>query len=185
MTEKQKMIAGEPYNANDAELKTLRREVRLKLAAYNLSAGYDTDFLSGKLSEILGEAGKGSWIEPPFYCDYGFNIKVGKDFYMNFDCTILDVAPVTIGDNVMCGPKVQLLAATHSLDAQKRNFSGTELGKPVFIGNRVWLGAGVIICPGVTIGDEAVIGAGSVVTRDIPAGVFAAGNPCRVIKIIK
>jgi maltose O-acetyltransferase len=184
MTEKQKMIVGEPYNANDAELKTLRREVRLKLAAYNLTTEYDGDFLSGKLSKILGETGKGSWIEPPFYCDYGFNIKVGKDFYMNFDCVILDVAPVTIGDNVMCGPKVQILAATHRMDAQERNFSGTELGKPITIGSRVWIGAGVIICPGVTIGDEAVIGAGSVVTRDIPASVFAAGNPCKVIKTI-
>ncbi len=103
---------------------------------------------------------------------------------MNFDCVILDVAPVIIGNNVMCGPKVQLLTATHSLDAKERNFSGTELGLPITIGNRVWLGAGVIVCPGVCIGDEAVIGTGSVVTRDIPPGVFAAGNPCRVIKTI-
>ena len=184
MTEKEKMISSLPYRANDPELVTLRREVRLKLAAYNHDTLYDADNLTGMLRGILGEAGKGSWIEPPFYCDYGFNIKVGKDFYMNFDCVILDVARVTIGDNVMCGPKVQLLSATHSLDPEERNFSGTELGKPIIIGNRVWIGAGVIVCPGVTIGDEAVIGAGSVVTRDVPPRVFAAGNPCKIIKAI-
>jgi maltose O-acetyltransferase len=183
MTEKEKMVSALPYSANDLELVSLRRDVRIKLSAYN-NAAYGANDISTKLTGILGTAGKGSWIEPPFYCDYGFNIKVGKDFYMNFDCVILDVAPVTIGDNVMCGPKVQLLAATHSLDPQERNFSGTELGKPIVIGNRVWIGAGVIVCPGVTIGDEAVIGAGSVVTRDVPPRVFAAGNPCKVIKVI-
>ena len=184
MTEKEKMISSLPYNANDPELVALRRDVRIKLADYNLAKGYDAAELNKTLKTILGEAGANSWIEPPFYCDYGFNIKAGKDFYMNFDCVILDVAEVIIGDNVMCGPKVQLLTATHSLNAEERNFSGTELGKPITIGNRVWIGAGVIVCPGVTIGDEAVIGAGSVVTRDVPAKVFAAGNPCRVIKDI-
>ena len=185
MTEKEKMISGLPYRAGDKELISLRAAVRKKLGPYNQTGVHEAGVQSGMLKEILGSMGDGSWIEPPFYCDYGFNIKVGKEFYMNFDCVILDVAPVTIGDNVMCGPKVQLLAATHSLDAEERNFSGTELGKPITIGNRVWIGAGVIICPGVTIGDEAVIGAGSVVTRDIPARVFAAGNPCKVIKEIK
>jgi maltose O-acetyltransferase len=185
MTEKEKMVTALPYRANDPELVKLRREVRLKLAAYNTHLEYDASDLSGMLKGILGTMGTGSWIEPPFYCDYGFNITTGKDFYMNFDCVILDVAPVTIGDNVMCGPKVQLLTATHSVNAEERNFSGTELGKPIVIGNRVWIGAGVIVCPGVTIGDEAVIGAGSVVTRDIPPGVFAAGNPCKVIKVIE
>lgn len=184
MTEKEKMIAGEPYCANDPELVTLRREVRLKLAAYNQHALYEAANIAEMLNSILGKAGQGTWIEPPFYCDYGFNITVGKDFYMNFDCVALDVAPITIGDNVMCGPKVQLLSATHSLDSKERNFSGTELGRSIIIGNRVWIGAGVIVCPGVTIGDDAVIGAGSVITRDVPAGVFAAGNPCRVIKTI-
>jgi maltose O-acetyltransferase len=185
MTEKEKMIAGAPYRAGDPELVRLRREVRLKLAAYNNQTLYEAPVITEKLKEILGEMGEGSWIEPPFYCDYGFNIRVGKDFYMNFDCVILDVAPVIVGDNVMCGPKVQLLTATHSLDPGERNFSGTELGKPITIGNRVWIGAGVIVCPGIAIGDEAVIGAGSVVTRDIPPRVFAAGNPCRVIKSIE
>jgi maltose O-acetyltransferase len=183
MTEKEKMISALPYRANDPELIKLRREVRGKLKTYN-QAAYDEPLLNETLKGILGGMGSNSWIEPPFYCDYGFNITVGKDFYMNFDCVILDVAPITIGDNVMCGPKVQLLAATHSLDPEERNFSGTELGKPITIGNRVWIGAGVTVCPGVTIGDEAVIGAGSVVTRDVPARVFAAGNPCKVIKAI-
>jgi len=184
MTEKEKMIAALPYRANDPELIQLRREVRLKLAAYNLSTLYDTNVIAGQLLNILGKAGNNAFIEPPFYCDYGFNITVGNDFYMNFDCVVLDVAPVTIGNNVMCGPKVQLLTATHSLEPDERNFSGTELGKAIVIGDRVWIGAGVIVCPGVTIGEEAVIGAGSVVTRDIPPRVFAAENPCKVIKDI-
>ncbi|WP_050982131.1 sugar O-acetyltransferase [Mucilaginibacter paludis] len=184
MTEKEKMVAGLPYRANDAELIELRTQVRKILGPYNQVGMHETEAQTAMLGQILGKKGEGSWIEPPFYCDYGFNISVGKDFYMNFDGVILDVAAVTIGDNVMCGPKVQILAATHSIDPTERNFSGTELGKPVTIGHRVWLGAGVIICPGVTIGDEAVIGAGSVVTRDIPSRVFAAGNPCRVIKVI-
>jgi maltose O-acetyltransferase len=184
MTEKEKMISGLPYRANDPELINDRKAVRKILAAYNQVGMHEAGVQTGLLKQLLGKMGEGSWIEPPFYCDYGYNIAAGKDFYMNFDCVILDVAPVTIGDNVMCGPKVQLLTATHSLNAQERNFSGTELGKPITIGNRVWLGAGVIVCPGVNIGDEAVIGAGSVVTRDIPPGVFAAGNPCKVIKAI-
>jgi maltose O-acetyltransferase len=184
MTEKDKMIAGLPFRANDSELIKQRIAVRKLLGAYNKVGVHDFAYQVELLKQILGKAGDGSWIEPPFYCDYGYNVQVGKDFYMNFDCIILDVAPVIIGDNVMCGPKVQLLTATHSLDAYERNFSGTELGKPINIGDRVWLGGGVIVCPGVNIGSEAVVGAGSVVTRDIPPGVFAAGNPCKVIKTI-
>jgi len=185
LTEKDKMISGEPYRANDPELVGLRADVRKRLGNYNHVGVHENHIQYSLLKQILGECGENSWIEPPFHCDYGFNIVMGKDSYMNFDCVILDVAPVIIGDNVMCGPKVQLLTATHVLDPQERNFSGTELGKPITIGNRVWLGAGVIVCPGVTIGDEAVIGAGSVVTRDVPSRVFAAGNPCRVIKAIE
>lgn len=184
VTEKDKMISGEPYNPTDLELVKLRADVRKKLGVYNQIGVHGNDVKYTLLNQILGGCGQNSWIEPPFYCDYGFNIVIGKDSFMNFDCVILDVALVTIGDNVMIGPKVQLLAATHALDPTERNFSGTELGKPVTIGNRAWLGAGVIVCPGVNIGDDAVIGAGSVVTRDIPARVFAAGNPCKVIKAI-
>jgi maltose O-acetyltransferase len=184
MTEKEKMINGLPYRANDAELVKLRADVRKVLGPFNQVGMHEPEHQLGMLKQIVGSMGDESWIEPPFYCDYGFNIHVGKAFYMNFDGVILDVAPVTIGDNVMCATKVQILTATHALDPDERNFSGTELGKPVKIGSRVWLGGGVIVCPGVTIGDDAVIGAGSVVTRDIPARVFAAGNPCRVIKEI-
>jgi len=184
MTEKDKMISGLPYRTNDPELIDQRTAIRKLLGTYNQVGVHEGHEQVEILKLMLGKVGKGSWIESPFYCDYGYNISAGKDFYMNFDCVILDVAPVTIGDNVMCGPKVQLLTATHSLDAKERNFSGTELGKPISIGNRVWIGAGVIVCPGVTIGDEAVIGAGSVVTKDVPPGVFAAGNPCKVIKSI-
>ena len=184
MTEREKMINALPYKANDSELVKLRSSVRKILGPFNQVGVNELEEQVAMLKQLLGSAGEGSWIEPPFYCDYGFNITVGKDFYMNFDGVILDVAPVTIGDNVMCATKVQILTATHSVDPDERNFSGTELGKPVVIGDRVWLGAGVIVCPGVTIGDEAVIGAGSVVTRDIPSRVFAAGNPCRVIREI-
>lgn len=176
------MIAGLPYRPGDEELISLRARVRKLLGSYNQVGVHESTTQIDMLNQILGDCGNNSWIEPPFYCDYGFNITIGKNFYMNFDCVILDVAPVIIGDDVMCGPKVQLLAATHSLDARERIWSGTELGKPVHIGHRVWLGAGVIVCPGVTIGNEAVIGAGSVVTRNIPEKVFAAGNPCKVIR---
>jgi maltose O-acetyltransferase len=184
MTEKEKMVGGLPYRANDPDLIEDRAAIRRLLYQYNAAGPQDPAYRQQLLKQMLGLAGEGAWLEPPFYCDYGYNIFVGKDFYMNFDCVILDVSTVTIGDNVMCGPKVQILTATHSLDAQERNFSGTELGKSITIGNRVWIGAGAIICPGVTIGDEAVIGAGSVVTRDVPARVFAGGNPCKVIKSI-
>jgi maltose O-acetyltransferase len=123
------------------------------------------------------------WLQPPFFCDYGSNIHLGKKVFFNFNCVVLDVCEVRIGDRTMFGPAVQVYAATHPLDAAERS-SGRELGKPVVIGADVWVGGGAVICPGVTIGDRAVIGAGAVVTRDVPAGVFAAGNPCRVIKTI-
>jgi len=173
-----------PYRANDCELVKLRAAVRKLLGIYNQTGLHEPLYLTELLKTILGKMGESCWIEPPFYCDYGFNITTGKDFYMNFDCVILDVAPVMIGDYVMCGPKVQILTATHSTGAEERNFSGTELAMPVTIGDQVWLGAGVIVCPGVTIGDRAVIGAGSVVTRDIQPGMFAAGNPCRIRKAV-
>ena len=184
MTEKEKMIQGLPYNAGDEELEQLRFKIRKHLGVYNQLGQHDYSIRFEQLKTMLGQIGSKSVIEPPFYCDYGFNINIGHSFYMNFDCVILDVSPVIIGNNVMCGPKVQILTATHSINSQERNFSGTELGKSVKIGDRAWLGAGAIICPGITIGEDSVIGAGSVVTRDIPNGVLAAGNPCRVIKNI-
>lgn len=181
LTEREKMIAGELYMANDPELVELRRQARRLLRLYNQATEDETDERVALLKQLLGTAGEQVWLEPPFYCDYGFNIHAGNGFYMNFDCVILDVAPVHIGQNVMCGPKVQILTATHPLTAAER-IAGPEFAKPIRIGDNVWIGAGAIICPGVTIGDNTTIGAGSVVTKDLPPNVLAGGNPCRVIR---
>lgn len=180
-TEREKMVTGELYIASDPELVELRRRARALLRAYNQSTEEEQDLRLGLLHRLLGTAGDGVVIEPPFYCDYGLNIHVGANFYMNFDCVILDCAPVFIGDNVMCGPKVQIYTATHPLQAAER-IAGPELAKPIRIGSNVWLGGGAIICPGVTIGDNTTIAAGSVVTKDVPANVLAGGNPCRVLR---
>jgi len=180
-TEKEKMLAGELYNASDPTLATERCRARaLCQALGNLSPWAPGAERSDLLSRLFG-APTNATVTPPFFCDYGTNTELGDKVYFNFNCVILDVARVTIGDNVMFGPAVQIYTATHPMDAEERR-SGLEFAKPVRIGNDVWLGGGVIVCPGVTIGDAAVIGAGSVVVRDIPAGVFAAGNPCRVIR---
>lgn len=175
------MIAGELYRPEDPELTELRRRARRLIR--RLNEAEDDGERVVLLRRLLGAAGDRVWIEPPFYCDYGFNIRAGDGFYMNFDCVILDVAPVTIGDNVMCGPKVQIYTATHPLVASER-VAGAEFARPVRIGNNVWIGGGAIICPGVTVGDNTTIAAGSVVTRDLPPGVLAGGNPCRVIREI-
>jgi maltose O-acetyltransferase len=180
-TEKQKMLDGEFYNALDKELARERTKARLLTKKLNDSADDELEERKQILRELLPYAGTDLWVEPPFYCDYGSNIKMGQRVFFNFNCVILDVAPVTIGNRTLFGPNVQIYAATHPLDYKQRA-SGFEFGKPVMIGNDVWVGGSVIICPGVRIGDRSVIGAGSVVTRDIPADVFAAGNPCRVIK---
>lgn len=181
LSERQKMIAGELYNANDPELVELRKRARRLLRTYNQATEEETAERVALLKELCGTTGEHIWMEPPFYCDYGFNIHAGNGFYMNFDCVILDVAPVHIGENVMCGPKVQIYTATHPLNAAER-ILGPEFAKPIRIGNNVWIGGGAIICPGVTIGDNTTIAAGSVVTKDVPANVLAGGNPCRVIK---
>jgi maltose O-acetyltransferase len=173
------MVAGELYAPQDPELVRLRAEARRILRLYNASAeGSERNAL---LEELLGYRPEGLWIEPPFYCDYGRNIELGRNVYLNFDCVVLDVAPVTIGDHVMLGPAVQIYTATHPMDPAERK-SGRELAKPVRIGSDVWVGGGAVINPGVTIGEGAVIGSGSVVTRDVPGRVVAAGNPCRVIR---
>lgn len=130
---------------------------------------------------MFGAIGENVWIEPPFFCDYGQNIRVGANVFFNFNCVVLDVAPVEIGDNVLFGPNVQIYTATHPIDAATRR-SGLEFGKPIRIGSDVWVGGSAIFNPGVTVGSRTVIGAGSVVTRDLPDDVFAAGNPCRVIR---
>ena len=149
----------------------------------NASVADDPEELAAILAELLGQA-TDAFITPPFYCDYGTNIRLGKKVYFNFNCVVLDVLPVTIGDRTLIGPAVQIYTATHPLDADERR-SGLEGGAAVTIGDDVWIGGGAIICPGVTIGDRSVIGAGSVVTRSIPADVVAAGNPCRVIRTLK
>lgn len=180
-TEKEKMLAGELYNASDPGLVSERlraRELCHKLNA--LSPRAPESERAGLLVQLLGAA-TNAYVTPPFYCDYGRNIELGSNVYLNFNCVILDVARVTVGNNVLFGPAVQVYTASHPMNAEERR-SGLEYGKPVTIGNDVWLGGGVILCPGVTIGERTVIGAGSVAVRDIPAGVFAAGNPCRVIR---
>ena len=132
---------------------------------------------------LLENSGENLYIEPPFYCDYGYNIKLGHHVFMNFNCCILDVAEVTIGDHAMLGPNVQIYTATHPLEAKARN-RGKEYAKPIRIGNNVWIGGNAVICPGVTIGNNVVIGAGAVVTKDFPDDVFIGGNPARIIKEI-
>lgn len=181
MTEKQKMLAGELYRPTDEEL------TKERLAAKKLSTSINTMHESEKSSrdqlfkQLIPNSGDDLQIEPPFFCDYGYNIQLGNQVFMNYNCCILDVCEVSIGDNCMFGPAVQLYTATHPLEAEARN-SGTELGKPIIIGHNVWLGGNCTICPGVTLGNNVVVGAGAVVTKSFPDNVFIAGNPAKVIK---
>lgn len=183
-SEKEKMLAGELYSAADAELR--REFVRAKMLTQRFNAlAPDTprERRAEVLRELLGTCGNAIYIEPPFRCDYGKNIFIGENFYANYDCIIIDVCRVKIGKNVLLGPRVGIYTATHPTDAQVRS-RGLELGAPIEIGDDVWIGGNAVILPGVKIGARAVIGAGSVVTRDVPAGVVAAGNPCRVLRKI-
>lgn len=180
-TEKEKMLAGELYDATDPELAAGRRRARLLLGRLNGSRDDETALRRALLQELIGSSGANLWIEPPFYCDYGSHIHVGDDVFFNFNCVVLDVAEVRIGSGTMFGPAVQIYTATHPISAEERR-KGLESGRPISIGSEVWVGGGAVILPGVTIGDRSVIGAGAVVTRDVPADVFAAGNPCRVVK---
>ncbi|EGU46310.1 acetyltransferase [Vibrio ichthyoenteri ATCC 700023] len=179
-TEKQKMLAGEPYQAWDETLYAERIACRKTLQQLNNSLP-DTEQWREAIDRLIPNA-QGAYIEPPFRCDYGENIVVGKNFFANFNCVVLDVAKVTIGDNVLFGPNIQLYTAGHPLDVKGRVEEGIEFGLPITIGDNVWLGGSVVVCPGITIGENSVVGAGSVVTKDIPANVVAAGNPCRVIR---
>lgn len=183
MTEKEKMLAGEYYTASDPELVALRQNARRLTRLYNATTEEEHARRRELLAELLGAMGEGVYIEPPFRCDYGRNIIAGDNFYANFDCVILDVCKVTIGRNVKFGPRVGVYTAGHPIDAPTRN-ALLEFGKPITIGDNVWIGGSAVILPGVTIGANTVIGAGAVVTKDIPANVVAAGNPCRVIKNI-
>lgn len=181
MTEYEKMLAGDWYNPLDKELRQLRLQVRQQLAKYNNSAPEHHKQRRLLLADIFGAVGANVFIEPPFNCDYGKHITLGDGVFFNFNCVVLDVAPVTIGNNVLFGPSVQLYTVNHPLAAAERR-TGVEQAAAITIGDDVWLGGGVIVCPGVTIGERAVIAAGSVVTKDIPADVLAAGNPCRILR---
>ena len=182
-TEKEKMLNGELYDAMDPQLSGERRRARELCKALNDSHDKEQALRETIIRELFGGAGEAIWIEPPFYCDYGANITLGDNVFFNFNCVILDPAAVVIGSNVLCGPAVQIYTAAHPMSPIKRR-AGREFARPVAIGSDVWLGGGVIILPGVRIGSRSVIGAGSLVTRDIPEDVFAAGNPCRVVRQI-
>ena len=182
-TEKEKMLAGELYNALDEQLSNERTTARLLIRQLNTAAADDIDTVNAILKKLIPHAGAGLWIQPPFYCDYGYNIEVGEKVFFNFNCVVLDVMKVTIGSRTLLGPNVQIYTATHPVNFRERA-TGLEYAKQIIIGEDVWVGGSAIICPGVSIGNRSVIGAGSVVTKDIPNDVFAAGNPCKVIRTL-
>ena len=174
------MLAGEPYNAADPELSADRLRARALCQQLNVSAPAAEHETQRILAALFGKP-VAATVTPPFFCDYGYNIQLGNGCYFNFNCVVLDVNTVLIGERTLFGPAVQIYTATHPMGAAERR-GGLESGTPIKIGSDVWVGGGSIVCPGVSIGDGTVVGAGSVVTRDLPAGVFAAGNPCRVIR---
>ena len=180
-SEKSKMIAGDLYNANDPELTADRLRARELCHGIHHAPPAAADEIAALVAQLVPGVPASVFITPPFHCDYGYNITLGEGAYFNFNCVVLDVAPVRIGARTLLGPGVQIYTASHPMSPEARA-KGLELGVPVTIGADVWIGGGAIVCPGVTIGDGAVIGAGSVVTRDVPARVFAAGNPCRVVR---
>lgn len=178
-SEKQKMIDGELYFAADPELSAARQHAREQMKLINNEM--DKQIRKQLVEETFGTAGSNVYIEPSLKFDYGFNIHVGKNFYANFDNIFLDICPITIGDNCMFGPNVQLYTASHPLNPGKRN-SGLEFGKPITIGNNVWIGGGAVIVPGVTLGDNVVVAAGAVVTKSVPDDCVVGGNPAQIIK---
>jgi maltose O-acetyltransferase len=181
-SERDKMLAGELYDPLDAELVAARNRARDLCQDLNATREANEAERRRILKELFGQGGDSVWMQPPFFCDYGTNIHLGERVFFNFNCVVLDVCRITIGDYTLFGPAVQIYTPMHPMNAELRRKQ--EFGKPITIGSDVWVGGGAIICPGVTIGSRTVIGAGAVVTRDIPAGVFAAGNPCRVIREI-
>ena len=180
MNEYQKMISRQPYNCIDPELIAIRREAAARYR--RLHRAEEEDAQRALLQELVGELAEGAFICPPLYCTYGRHIHLGKGSYINMGATLLDNAPIHIGAEVMIGPNVQIYTAAHALDADER-IQGVETALPVTIEDRVWIGGGAILLPGVTIGREAVVGAGSVVTRDVPAGARVAGNPARLLPV--
>jgi maltose O-acetyltransferase len=181
-TEKEKMLAGEPYDPLDSELAQARNRARDLCQDLNATRVIHQAERRRILSQLFGKGGESVWMEPPFFCDYGSNILLGERVFFNFNCVVLDVCLVKIGRFTLFGPAVQIYTAAHPMNAELRRKQ--EFGKPIEIGSDVWVGGGAIICPGVKIGSKTVIGAGSVITKNIPDGVVAAGNPCRVIREI-
>jgi acetyltransferase-like isoleucine patch superfamily enzyme len=183
MNHKERMMAGLPYKAWMDGLPEEQMENKKRIYEYNLCPPDQTEKIDRLIRAILGKAGKNISFLAPFHCDYGKNIDVGNNFYANYNCIILDVGPVIIGDNVMFGPNVSLLTAGHPVHPESRN-SGYEYGLGITIGNNVWIGGNTVVNPGITIGNNAVIGSGSVVTKDIPDDVVAVGNPCKILREI-
>lgn len=184
MTEIKKMITGLNYDALDPEV--MAQRMRAHDLCHELSELRPSDLEGQKLivKRLMPNAAEGIVITPPFFCDYGWNLRIGIKFYCNTGCTFLDAAPITIGDHVLVGPNVQLYTATHALDADERA-ALVQWAQPIYIGDKVWIGGAAIVCPGVSIGSGSVIGAGSMVVKDIPENALAAGNPCRVIRILE
>lgn len=183
MSEKDKMLRGEGYIASDKALVKERKNARKLTRMYNQTTEDEDKKRSEILKNLLGTIGNNVFIEPNFRCDYGYNIHLGENFFANFDCIMLDICKINIGDNVMFGPGVHIYTAYHPIDSTSR-ISGIEYGSAVNIGDNVWIGGKTIINPGVNIGENTVIGSGSVVVKDIPANCVAVGNPCKVIKKI-
>jgi maltose O-acetyltransferase len=181
-SERERMLAGELYDPMDPELVAARTRARDLCQALNATREAERDARRSILRELLGSGAETVWMQPPFFCDYGTNIELGERVFFNYNCVVLDVCRVRIGDFTLFGPGVQILTPLHPLDAELRRKQ--EFGKPVEIGSDVWVGGGALILPGVRIGSRSVIGAGSVVNRDVPEGVLAAGNPCRVIRSV-
>jgi len=182
-TEKKKMLAGERYDASDPELAAERERARELTKQLNDADPGAGDRKRELLQELLGSAGDAPWIEPPFHCDYGYNIHLGEEFYANFDCVFLDVREIEFGDRCLLGPGVHVYTATHPLDPEPRG-DGLESGEPVSLGDDVWIVVQAVLNPGVTVGDEAVIGSGAVVTQDVPERVVVQGNPAEVVREI-
>jgi maltose O-acetyltransferase len=182
-SEKAKMLAGELYRSADPELVADAERAQRLVAQYNATSGESAESRLTLLRRFCGSVGDGTVIRSPFACDYGYNIQLGRNAFINFNCVFLDCAPIEIGDNLQMGPAVQLYTAAHPLEADVRR-SGLEYARPIRIGHDVWIGGGAIILPGVTIGDCSVIGAGSLVTRDVPAAKVVAGNPARMIRTL-
>lgn len=182
-TQKERMEAGDLFLPDDPEFARMNRRNRLLVKEFNQTTVDELDQRSELLCNLIPNIGKQAYIEPPFYCEYGNYIKTGDNFFANLDCIFMDIAPITIGHNVLIGPRVGIYTANHPLDVDVRS-KGVEYGQAVTIGDNVWIGAGAILNPGVTIGSNTVIGSGAVVTKDIPDNVLAAGNPCQVIRTI-